>query len=78
MGAEEKEEAEGEEDPGLLHLGVELSSLLLQLSQSQSQFGAALQLLLPEGLRVLGRVGQQALLLDLEQQQRNQRNQGGH
>lgn len=60
------------------HLSVKLSSLLLQLGQSQSQLGAALQLLLPEGLGVLGRVGQQALLLDLEQEQeQQQKNQQG-
>ena len=47
------------------HLATELGPLLLQLGQPQAQLGAALQLLLPQGLGVLGRVGQQALPLSL-------------
>lgn len=80
-GEEEEEGEDGGAEAGFTwrsrppHLSVELSSLLLQLGQSQSQLGAALQLLLPEGLGVLGRVGQQALLLDLEQEQQQQGNQ---
>lgn len=47
------------------HLAAELSFLLLQLSQTQTQLGAALQLLLPQRMGVLGVMGQHALLLHL-------------
>lgn len=47
------------------HLVAQLSFLLFQLCQSQSQLSAALQLLLPQYLSVLGCVRLCALLLDL-------------
>lgn len=47
------------------HLVAQLSLFLLQLCQTQSQLSAALQLLLPQHLSVLGCVRLCALLLDL-------------